>query len=785
MNVVFLPVRHHSPACAVQVRRLLEQVRPAEVLIEGPADFNAHFGRLQERDVVPPVALFTYVARPSVDDPGQTERFQGWYPFCDYTPEWVALKTAARLGILASFIDLPLAERVALELDPETRELLKDGGIDLFARSDEAVERYIAHLGAKIRSRDSDDTWDRLFEIGANMAPVAFFENLRAFGGALRAMTGEQVAAARGDVWRERFMAARILEAVERNEAGATIAVVCGAFHVEGLERLLAGAPIAVSPGACPVAEERGIYLVPYDFKRMSSLHYAAGVAAPAWYQGLWEDLNTPAQAGPFWMRMLAEAMRAAREADIALSTAELEAASEMALRLATFRNQAEPSRVDVLDAVRTCWVKGPVDQAHARVLGVVDAVFRGDRAGQAGSSASDPPLVQDVDRLLLAASLDCAKGKRELRLRPARAERDRDRMRLLLRLQYLGVAYATQLRGQHSKRREREAVDQPTLHNCSMRSRSLPSKKRGPYGATLEDAVAERLRELAGRAEGGAASAVGHLFDACALGLHRLADILLEKLAPAIAGEGRLLSVLKAVQGLVTLYRYRDVLEGVGLPALAEAIGRCWQRALWLIDTLASVSEEEEDEALQGLRALEHVALTLGEERDDSRFGVEADAYFDALSRVRPALRHLPGLHGGAGGLLWRAGQCDADELSEHATAHFREVGLFAEAPGRFVGGLLTVARRAVLDEPLIILGLGEALGELDEQDFRRSLPRLRRAMAALTPSETGQLARQVVALWGGDALELVGRLDLPVEELVALRVLEAEVRQDLGEWG
>ena len=35
-EIKLLPVRHHSPACAWQVRRMIEKWRPQAVLIEGP-----------------------------------------------------------------------------------------------------------------------------------------------------------------------------------------------------------------------------------------------------------------------------------------------------------------------------------------------------------------------------------------------------------------------------------------------------------------------------------------------------------------------------------------------------------------------------------------------------------------------------------------------------------------------------------------------------------------------------------------------------------------------------
>ncbi|MBA4043934.1 MAG: hypothetical protein C0471_05885, partial [Erythrobacter sp.] len=35
-----VPVRHHSPACAAHLERLIVEVKPAAVLVEGPCDFD-------------------------------------------------------------------------------------------------------------------------------------------------------------------------------------------------------------------------------------------------------------------------------------------------------------------------------------------------------------------------------------------------------------------------------------------------------------------------------------------------------------------------------------------------------------------------------------------------------------------------------------------------------------------------------------------------------------------------------------------------------------------------
>ncbi|MEU4264542.1 hypothetical protein [Streptomyces sp. NPDC025273] len=76
-RVTFLGVRHHSPACAGLVRRTIRELRPAYVLVEGPADMSDRIGELlllQLRDLLdvgfypengpPQVAVITVGALP-------------------------------------------------------------------------------------------------------------------------------------------------------------------------------------------------------------------------------------------------------------------------------------------------------------------------------------------------------------------------------------------------------------------------------------------------------------------------------------------------------------------------------------------------------------------------------------------------------------------------------------------------------------------------------------------------------------------------------------------------
>ncbi len=99
-DVVFFPVRHHSPLAAALVAQAIAETKPAAVLIEGPSDYNEHFSELMlDHDL--PIAIYSYFQTTDGHSSG------AYYPFCEYSPEWSAVRAGSRAGSAVRFIDLP------------------------------------------------------------------------------------------------------------------------------------------------------------------------------------------------------------------------------------------------------------------------------------------------------------------------------------------------------------------------------------------------------------------------------------------------------------------------------------------------------------------------------------------------------------------------------------------------------------------------------------------------------------------------------------------------------
>ena len=59
-EVIIYGIRHLSSAGAFHLRELLERVKPAMVLVEGPSDMTEQMEHIVSEDTKPPIAIMAY-----------------------------------------------------------------------------------------------------------------------------------------------------------------------------------------------------------------------------------------------------------------------------------------------------------------------------------------------------------------------------------------------------------------------------------------------------------------------------------------------------------------------------------------------------------------------------------------------------------------------------------------------------------------------------------------------------------------------------------------------------
>ncbi|MEV4298756.1 DUF5682 family protein [Microbispora rosea] len=735
MTVTFLGVRHHSPACARLVADTIRSVRPAYVLVEGPADMNHRMDELLLGHELP-IAVYTGYRDPE-------RRHGSWTPLCDYSPEWTALTAGRDVGAELRFIDLP-AWHPALA---EVRNRYAD-----------AEARYSEVIGRLCRAFSVDNVdalWDHLFEIEP---PGGLAERLATYFDLLRGDTR----AGSDDMAREAYMAQWVRAAVA-DAGGRPVVVVTGGFHRPALIRLAEQGdrswPEVPQPPADAVA---GSYLVPYSFRRLDAFDgYQSGMPSPGYYQHLWE--SGPADAARRLTEGVTARLRARRQP---VSTADLIAARATADGLALMRGHALPARVDVLDGLAGALVdeaievplpwatRGPLRAGTHPVIVEMIAALSGDRVGRLHHSTPLPPLVHAV--------LPVLGGPGEERLDLA-GEAGRERSRLLHRLRVLRIPGVVRTSGPRLADGA-ELVERWTLTESDDRLPALI--EAGGYGVDPQEAAAAALAERIHGADLDQLAEV--LFDTALCGIGELAGQVLDDLARAVAAASDLGSLGRALTVALAMWRHDDLFGTAGSTTLGAVVETATRRALWLAEGVRggpAPADLQRIGAVVAVRdALRHAGPSLG---------LDTQAALGVADRLAARQDAPPDLRGASLGLGWSLrGTAAADPA--------RAVrGAFAPASaGDWLAGLFALAREEVLHTLGMLELLDELVGEMTDHDFLVALPALRQAFGFFPPRERHLIATRLVErrAGGASAWDLM-RLDAAPELVAAGMALDERV--------
>lgn len=809
-ELYFVPVRHHSPACALALQAMLRELRPSAILIEGPDSFDALLPLLQDARTRPPVAILSQAqATPRDAEAGEDggelpPAHSAFFPFCDYSPEWIALRLAPELGAATAFIDLPWDA-------PGRRHGAEDGAQDGAASL--MAERYLAHsaylkaLAAASGCRDQDELWDHLFEL----RPAAglrdwrgLFADVFAYCAMARADYEPEVLEAEGSLPRERHMAARIREhrarrhALPDSAAAGPIVVVSGGFHTIALQQMLAEADPASTPAKAARAKKAAVppardWLIRYSFDRLDALNgYAAGMPSPAWHQWVWDSARS-AGGAPDLHAVAAEALtrlaRRTREQGLAeqLSTADAQAALLQATRLAALRGHAGPGREDVLDAVRSCFVKGAADEGTAGFAADLRRFFGGSALGDIPPSSGSPPLLEDARRQagLHGLRLDDS-SPRTVRLDLYRKARHRQRSRFLHLMDYLGCAPGRWRSGPDfaaGSGLELLIEEWEVAWTPLVEARLIELAALGP---TLAAAALARLRrEQAALADQGqarsASAAVRLLTRACVIGLHQQVPALLSLLATHLDEDPDPASVIECAHQLLSLRRARAPLGMQDSPELGALLLRAWTAALYLLPRLAEAGEGQDLDAVRSLVSLRAFVRALPEL-------LAPEPWIAALERLAQ-VDGAPAVASAAGALLFLDGAWDEEALGAALLPHFGP-GASAGQAVRALSGMMAAAPELLLTLSRLRQEFDRILDAWDEQTFIAHLPDLRLAFAQLKPQETARLAGVLAQAHAGldaalaEAHYAISEADLAAGSALQLALAECLARDGLTDW-
>jgi hypothetical protein len=730
MSVEVVGIRHQSPACARLVRRLIAERRPQAVLIEGPSDFNARIDELLLAHRLP-VALYSYA------NDGERAA-QCWFPFLDYSPEWIALHSGRACGAQLRFIDLPHWKYRAV---PEEKRRQAEG-VSRYALS---AERLRHNFGC-----DSNTAlWDHLFE----SAPEAELQDrLNLYFHELR---GDDQGSAEDQAREERM--AQWVAWADRQHGSGLVLVICGGWHKRAIEQRWPRLSGDVEPPGEASSDPRIAcsYLVPYEFRQVDALGgYGAGMQSPLYYQWAWEvGLGAAAREATQGI------VRRLRRKGVPLSTADLMAFETMLQGLCRLRGHAEPLRADILDALQSSVIKEALDapppwaeerilhSRHHPLLREILLSLTGEGGGQLHADTPLPPLLDDVKQQLAACGIEPRRQGTQLVCDRRRTE-DASKAAVLWRLVLIGLGgvelQAT--RAPNAARSLRAELHYEEQWRVTANERWLPDLiEAAAYGATLESAARARLLERAHESAGDAAACATLLLQAMRAGLADVGADLAQRLEQESAA---LHDHAELAQATLTLVAVAHAgFWGNDVAALFEqAVGMMAERLLWLLEERQGNLVEHIEGDISAVevfeRLLQQYAATPNRQ-----------SVLDTLQRIAGDIAKAPALRGASLAVCYLHGAL-GDNANARLLAAVQAVPPRTEL-GDFLYGLFSRARSAAVESDGIVEAVHGALESMSGEEFLAALPQLRSAFSWFPPRERGAIAARVGAMLGLSTME------------------------------
>ena len=772
----WFPVRHHSHTVARHLAGALQARRPKVVFVEGPHEANALVRFVVDAQTEPPVAIYSSyrdddnalglngVLSPAADVPA---RFAVWYPLTAYSPEYVAMKTAAALGAELVFIDLPHYALVKPQGTAEAAAKPPPAANEdvLFTTSG-----FYQRLAAAAGFRSWDEAWDTLFEDPHAADHEAFRRELATFCCAVRMTSDAATETAAGTAERERHFRKVISETLAaRGLKPEQAMVVCGGFHLF-LDR--------DDPEPPPTLPAGTVYttVVPYSFFRVSEMAgYGAGNRAPRFYQRCF-DLVAEGRAGDVAMEHAIAVLRQMRKSGEPLSTADAIAITHHAGMLARLRSRGHATLDDIEDALVTCCCKGDPRDEGIKLRAAMDAAGVGTQIGKVTAKLGRLPIVRDFHAQLAGLDLGEVLGKeKKLAVRLDKREPLAARRSAFLhRLAFLEVPFAAlaSTGGDFSGLLFRE--DWQLKWHPNTEPKLI---EQNLFGDTVETAALNRLRESIAAAGANAGAACERLLRAVDLDLPDLVRTAEGAAGRAIDGDPAFPSLAEALRRLAVLDRYASF-QGLRREAVEALLTRCYDRACFALPGSSAVPEEEQKGVVDGLVSVADILQRAAAGRYDRVLFAEATR---RAARESP----VPFLRGAFLGLL-----CEIRELPAEALAA-EVAGLAGAAPdlmvtaGDLLDGMLAVSRTSVLLGADALIGaVDDLLRAADWEPFLVMLPRLRAAFERLSAPQRDSLAGTVARRYGlASAAEVRTRPGgLAATALVAR--LDAAVAATLKDW-
>lgn len=778
-NILFFPIRHHSPACSYHLLKTIESYKPDCILVEGPQNANRLIPVITHEDTTMPIAFYYFYKDKGKLIDENADDYKCYYPFLNTSPEYNALLEAKRLNITGSFIDLPYGE--ILIHTKENTGIRKETEIqsyndDYYLSESKVFDR----ICEKTHMRSFEEFWEKFFEIDALFISTEdFVARMMSYCYLTRQNTPNEIMENDGCLVREKFMASNIIQA---SKTYKRILVVTGGFHSYGLYSLIHSDKDIKPPKLHSFDEkQQNVYAMAYSLEAADALNgYASGMQNPGFYESVWKNINDnpdsveEAYKNTVFDIILKTAKEAGKE-KLLITMSDILSAVTMYDGLSIIRDKKSAGLYELYDSVQSCFIKGEVNSASDLPLRILSKIATGSGIGTLCHTEDKVPLIADFEEQCKKYRLKVNLAiEQKIDLDIFAKKNHMDISRFFYRMNFLNTGFAKRTKGADIINN----IDRSRIRESWIYARNINTDTAlidsSAYGATVEEAckiiAARQLRDEQRCSE------AAKLYVECFLMGIDISEEFAVHMNEIIIDDGDFFSIGKAIYYFNMIISLKKM-YGIDNSESEYFLEKCFSKIVIMLPSVININSDKADECIRICRILYNL---VSEETLSDRFSELIQAFTSMCEKENPE----PTVYGAVLGLLYGNDISYKSEISNSFFGYLTGSDELKKQGAVFLRGVFTTARDIVLVGNDFTKIIDVLIKSLSTDDFMEVLPELRLAFSYFTPSEIDEIAEKVAAFYGKTRADVKKSLTVYSDIYAQGEELEKQIRESLEDF-
>lgn len=736
-DVKFLPVRHHSPGSTILVQRWIEKYKPKLILVEGPVLADDLIKYLVDKKTVPPIAILSLYAdrnntfglngilSPDISVPA---KFEAYYPFVSYSPEFVALSESIKRKIPIHFIDLPLTGLISSKAT-NMKDPTKDP--ELFKMQGESVYTLSAFYKKFAQVFDFEDfteSWETIFEIGASKSDIdQLRESMLLFCAYLRQTIDDKLLKANGTLARESYMKYNIDKYIKKYKVKEKdVLVITGGIH--SIE-LLNSVPQNFNYPTKQLINS----LVPFSYYRISQKSgYMSGNQAPQFYDMIWRKLTSnlehPYEAVA--LDFIIDVFKEARLKGNFVSISDSINSFQGAKMLAMLRRREEPDLKDIIDSIYMVLIKGNPEIEGKYLESLIQDKSIGYKVGKVTPNIGKLPLQQDFYLQLETHGIKPEEKKQTKNLN-LREEAESKISQLFWKIKFLGINYAERLGGPDVLRGITGTFTERWSLKWSPRI-DVKLVELSTYGSTLEEASMSKLVEETKKNVKNFSLITNLLFQSLSMGYSGHFQDLYDECLNSLEEDNQFLSLVEGFFNLIMIFQFMSMMDSqkTNLELMEKLIHRSYYTCCFAIPNFANPPEADQVTYIDAMKMLGNTLISI------QNIDIDFTVYVESIKTCSENTNN-EFIKGGTIGILYLLNYVTVSDIETIIYDYLNSVDSIKVKIGELIHGLIYVCQIKILINQEIVDLLAEVVGTVDWDVFSAILPALRKSFSELHLTE------------------------------------------------